>query len=515
MASGITGPAGPQLQALFDAGTASGLSDGQLLERYLRRGEPGGRTAAEAAFACLIGRHGPMVGRVCRDILRDPFDADDAFQAVFLVLARRAGAIRRRESVGPWLYGVALRVARSARKASARRRERERRGAVMVDAVSFEGDRLAAAPALHEEVGRLPEKYRAAVVLCYFEGLTHEQAAGQLGWPIGTVRSRLAGARDRLRPRLTRRGLAPSAGFLAASAAAEGTSAIVPPALAAATVGIAMGAGEAGAVPASVAALAGRFLRITAMRKLSMIATGLVASGLVASAGAGLVAGQQAGDRSDATKQDDPKVDRAPAAAPPQALPGPGDRPVPDAGRGFSVPSGGSAVEPPGVLWVRLKNAIDVAQMKQQLFMKGELPGSESLAARNEVDVIRAQLEARRDELKDLLELLKAMLDIREADVATADAQLEQAAEKQGRIDALAKRNVVSNTEVQEARLNTAIRSAERAKKRAESAEVRVRIVQATRQLKRAEGLIAEANTLITKAAPTPGGSALPAPSPR
>ncbi len=148
------------------------------------------------------------------------------------------------------------------------------------------------------------------MVLCYFEGLTHEQAAGQLGWPVGTVRSRLARARDTLRSRLVRRGLAPSAGFLAASAAAEGTSAVVPSALAAATVGIAMRAAEAGAVPASVAALVDLTLRVTAMTKLKMIATGLVAAGLVASAGVGLVSGRQ---EADLPRQEDSEVRKRPA----------------------------------------------------------------------------------------------------------------------------------------------------------------------------------------------------------
>ncbi|HEY2159607.1 MAG TPA: sigma-70 family RNA polymerase sigma factor, partial [Isosphaeraceae bacterium] len=244
MANAIPGPAGTQLQSLFETGTAAGLSDRELLERFLSRHGPG----AEAGFAALVERHGPMVLRVCRDVLRDSADADDAFQATFLILSRRAAAIRRRESVGPWLYGVALRVARCALRRTARRRESERRGAAMRPAAEVaEIDRLDAAPLLHEEVRRLSEAHRAPVVLCYFEGLTHEQAAGQLGWPVGTVRSRLARARDMLRSRLIRRGLAPSAGFLAASVAAEGTSAVVPSALAAGTVWIAMRAAEAGA----------------------------------------------------------------------------------------------------------------------------------------------------------------------------------------------------------------------------------------------------------------------------
>ena len=144
---------------------------------------------------------------------------------------------------------------------------------------------LDGARALHEEVGRLPEKYRAALVLCYFEGMTHEQAAAELDWPLGTVRSRLAYTRDRLRSRLARRGLGPTTAVLAATVGAASTSASVPTALASATVGMAMKAGHAGAVPASVSALVARTLRDMAMAKLTMFTTGLVAArNLVAAA---------------------------------------------------------------------------------------------------------------------------------------------------------------------------------------------------------------------------------------
>jgi RNA polymerase sigma factor (sigma-70 family) len=183
-----------EIQTLFGAGSAAGLTDGQLLERFAdRRGE-----GSEAAFSALMQRHGPMVLRVCREALRDTHAAEDAFQATFLVLARRAGAIRKTESVGPWLYGVALRVASCARASEARRRARDRRGARMDAAYNDDLDRRDDGPAIHEEIGRLPEKYRAAVVLCYLEGLTHEQAARQLGWPVGTVRTRLSWAREKL-----------------------------------------------------------------------------------------------------------------------------------------------------------------------------------------------------------------------------------------------------------------------------------------------------------------------------
>ncbi|MFI5457774.1 MAG: sigma-70 family RNA polymerase sigma factor [Isosphaerales bacterium] len=206
------------IQTLFDSGTACGLSDRQLLERFEGRRD----ASAEAAFEVLVLRHGPMVLRVCSNVLRDPTDAQDAFQATFLVLVRRSRAIRKLESLGSWLYGVAHRVSARARVEAARRRAAERRGGLRVvtgvdsrdDGV---GDREELGPAVQEEVRRLPEKYRAVVVLCYWEGLTQEQAAAQLGCPLGTVRSRLARGRTLLHRRLTGRGLAPLAGLVAAS----------------------------------------------------------------------------------------------------------------------------------------------------------------------------------------------------------------------------------------------------------------------------------------------------------
>ncbi len=166
------------LQALFDTGATGALSDSELLGRVADR-----RTrdaAAEPAFAALVERHGPMVLRVCRSILRDEHDAEDAFQATFLVLVHRAAAVRRRESAGSWLHGVALRVAAHARADVARRRRHERRAGNVVanrDPRGAESIGSELGAIIHEELGRLPERYRAAVVLCYLEGQTCEAAA--------------------------------------------------------------------------------------------------------------------------------------------------------------------------------------------------------------------------------------------------------------------------------------------------------------------------------------------------
>jgi RNA polymerase sigma factor (sigma-70 family) len=219
-------------QGLLDVGTVAGMSDGQLLARFTAHRDE----LAEIAFTALVRRHGPMVWRVCRQILGDWHTAEDAFQATFLILARRAGSIQRPELLGHWLYGVALRTAREARMRDHRRRRRESTGTEGVGSEPLsEADQPElslvtheAVEALHEELSRLPERYRVPVVLCELEGLTYQEAALRLRCPVGTIGVRLSRARERLRLGLTRRGLAPGAGLLGALLGAEATSAWVP-----------------------------------------------------------------------------------------------------------------------------------------------------------------------------------------------------------------------------------------------------------------------------------------------
>ena len=193
-----------RIDELFHSGIAGDLSDSELLDRFLRCGD----SAREFAFAALVERHGPMVFRVCGQALKNHDDVQDAVQATFLVLARRAGAIRKRTSVSSWLFGVARRAAGHIRMAEARRKRIELRAAEraipVIDAALArrEPDPY---PELHAEIERLPEKYRLPIVLCYLEGLTHEQAASRLRWPLGTVKIRLSRARERLRVRLEER----------------------------------------------------------------------------------------------------------------------------------------------------------------------------------------------------------------------------------------------------------------------------------------------------------------------
>jgi len=198
-----------QIGRLFRDGTSVGLGDGDLLARFVARRD-------EAAFEALVSRHGPMVLGVCRRMLSDPHDADDAFQATFLVLVRKARGIRDADRLAPWLYGVAHRVAGRARTRANRRAAKEKVGTEIEPSVrpAF-NDLTDVRSIIDAEVARLSAKYREVLVLCLLEGLTTDEAAARLHCPPGTVRSRLARGRETLKGRLSARGLAPA---LAASA---------------------------------------------------------------------------------------------------------------------------------------------------------------------------------------------------------------------------------------------------------------------------------------------------------
>jgi RNA polymerase sigma factor (sigma-70 family) len=256
-------------------------TDGQLLERFARLGD-------RDAFSRLVQRHGPMVLGVCFRVLNNEHDADDAFQATFLVLARRASAIRKSESVGSWLYGVAYRIAVRARSDAARRRVVEGRAEAMVQQDPV-GD-LAwqeLRPVLDEELARLPAKYRVPLVLCYLEGKTNTEAAAELGWTKGTVSGRLARARDLLRNRLTRRGLKMSAVLLALLLSWKRSALAVSPRLLEVTVKAAS-LGPAKAAAIGVISERTGTMALTALRSLAlawMARVGLTLLALVALVG--------------------------------------------------------------------------------------------------------------------------------------------------------------------------------------------------------------------------------------
>jgi RNA polymerase sigma factor (sigma-70 family) len=287
MADALAGAVSQDFSIETEPETGPAIGDRELLRRFLAGGE-------ESAFAELVERHSRTVWGVCRRILHHEQDAEDVFQAVFLILARNASSVRKGEAVGSWLYGVAYRVAMKARQTAGRRQKYETRAPVAKSvpepanqAACRELQRL-----LDEEVQRLGEKYRKPFVLCYLEGMSKSEAAMELGWKPGTVSGRLAEARKLLQSRLARRGVMLSAVLTAGALAENSAPAAVPPLLVHATVKglIAMLAGNAAECPLSSSATASAepFLRTMALAKIKAnILLSLVAAALVA--GAGLV----------------------------------------------------------------------------------------------------------------------------------------------------------------------------------------------------------------------------------
>ena len=289
MAIGQTGSVAVAIQTLWNSGACTGLTDGQLLDRFANASPE----EASVAFEALVQRHGPMVLHVCRVVLTDPNDADDAFQATFLALVRSGASIRDRNSLASWLFGTARRVALRVRSDAARRREVERRGARVSDQDAVDPGPRCVDPAVLEEVDRLPIIYRAPIVLCYLEGSSHDGAAQQLGWPVGTVRGRLARREELLKTRLTRRGLSVPSTLIGAGVIASEARAVVPPVLirSATQAARAIAAGRAADVSARVAAWTEHGLRSAAFVRWKL-AAGLVA--LLTAAGVGLVAASSA-----------------------------------------------------------------------------------------------------------------------------------------------------------------------------------------------------------------------------
>jgi RNA polymerase sigma factor (sigma-70 family) len=292
------------LRRLGPDGAAAGEDDdARLLARFVQ-------TRDEEAFTALVRRHGPLVWGACTRLLPGSADAEDAFQATFLVLVRKARGLRRPERLGPWLYGVARRAALKVRSTAARRREQALGEATLADHVPPDAVWRDLRPVLDEEVGRLPEKYRTPFVLCYLQGLTNEEAARRLGCPTGTVLSRLSRARERLRGRLSRRGITLSSAALTSALAAGPGDAAVPAAVLTATVraGLALASGTAAATTAFT--LAEGVVHAMYLTKLKLAVVGLLALGLLGS-GAGLLAHR--------TQAQSPPEAKSVATAPPPA----------------------------------------------------------------------------------------------------------------------------------------------------------------------------------------------------
>jgi RNA polymerase sigma-70 factor (ECF subfamily) len=271
------------IHALFQVGTCNGLTDAQLLDRFRARSD---LNSSEAAFAGLMARHGPMVLGVCRRALRNPDDVADAFQATFLILVRKADTVRVEDSLGRWLYGVSRRVSVRAKLAAARRSAREVREIDCAAAPAHDAELDELRDVLDEEIGRLPEKFRSAVVLCELQGFGHVEAARQLACAVGTVKSRLSRAREKLRSRLIRRGIAPTA----CAHYVESAPAAVPRKLIETTMKAAIGHAD-GVVSPAVHLLIQGVLRAMLLKKLSLIAITVVAS-LALATSAGVLARQ-------------------------------------------------------------------------------------------------------------------------------------------------------------------------------------------------------------------------------
>jgi RNA polymerase sigma factor (sigma-70 family) len=511
-----------QIDRLFRDGTLGGLGDGQLLERYLTYRD-------ETAFETLVDLHGPMVLGLCRRVLRDPRDIEDAFQATFLVLVRKAPAIRDRGLLSSWLYGVAYRVARRARSQTLRRRGRE---TTVADLVVTEGpktsDRLEVDPVLDQELNRLPEKYRVPLILCYYRGRTHDQAADELRCPVGTVRSRLARGRDLLKKRLTRRGFAPSAmaAILGSGPTLPAKLLIeaVPPSLISATVKAVFGFGsaqtiQAGAIATSALALAQGVLTTMKIAQLKWIglfilATSLSAGGVVAVSYAATPLQEAATDKDSAAvvvpepqekadlRRDQPptgqtvmaqlpserfdalekKVDELLKRSGADPLTRSPDRPDAESQRKF--PSIAKSIQE---LEAQLKQALLELGYSKRLAEKQGISANEVALYHTKVLVVVGQIEGLDEDLADEIARLKLEMRRKNAEREKAEAQKEVAETVTARNSRLNERKpgMVASEDVAKAEGETKIAQAQVGIVEAEIAEVVLRIQQLERRRER------------------------------
>lgn len=308
-----------QLKAMVAGPRLKAETDRQLLDRFAQ-------TRDEVAFAALVERHGPLVLGVCRRVLRHDQDAEDVFQATFLVLARKAGKVLWQESVRSWLYQVAHRLALEARTRNYRRQAREKAFAAEpkpVEELSWQEVRAV----LEEELARLPAKFRAPLLLCCLDGKTRDEAAEQLGWTVGTVKGRLERGRKLLKSRLTRRGLTLSAALFTTLLGQAASAAPVPALLTVATVksGVMLATGQAltGIVSAEVLTLTGMAMRSLAMAKLKVV-TAVLLTVSVLTGGAGLVSRQMlvsGANKATPAQLAEEMAAASPAPAPPATAP--------------------------------------------------------------------------------------------------------------------------------------------------------------------------------------------------
>jgi RNA polymerase sigma factor (sigma-70 family) len=285
------------LATLFNTGSLAAQSDRELLECFQSEQGP----VAQEAFRTLVERHGPMVLGLCRSLVRDQHEAEDAFQATFLVLVRKAASIKRRDTVGPWLYGVASRVARGARIRLIRRRKREVSVTTEIPARDRQGsDGNSIEQRLHQEIARLPESFRKPIILCCLQRLSYDMAARTLGLKEPTLRGRLERARKHLAARLHGRGVPAVLAGPALESARAGMP-LLPPALIESTVQFSTRwssvtglLGAVAVVPASISSLAQGVIKSMFIQTIRVAALGLVAAGAIGT----IVLAQQGNDPS-------------------------------------------------------------------------------------------------------------------------------------------------------------------------------------------------------------------------
>jgi RNA polymerase sigma factor (sigma-70 family) len=467
-----------RLRRAVTAPAGDGLGDADLLDRWVQRRD-------EAAFEVLLWRHGPLVLSVCRRLLRDAQDAEDAFQATFLTLLRKAPSIRRRESVAGWLYRVAYRVA--VRAGAARRATPER----LLDDVPAEASEAELLwrdlrPVLDEEVNGLPVRYRTAFVLCYLQGKTNAEAAAEIGIPIGTVLSRLNWARQRLRQRLTRRGLTLSAALLAVVL----TEKLVPAALPAVLVqttfqaGLAFATGQTagGAVSAKVLTLTQEVLRAMRLAKLKMMVV-LVAV-MLTSLGAGALAYQSWAAEPGAVERkiqtpEEQRPARTPVPQRPVEPPQKDSQDAPSRQEGILLVIGSELgekdkCEPEREIKVKVGDTVkrfrklkvgDKVEADQMLgLMDPSLAIDDMAIAQSKLEAIKADFEAAVKTADEAMERYKTQLKLKTAvNAPVSDEEIRgvKLTSDRYRLEAVSKREAVKTAELELKKAQTVLRTHE------------------------------------------------------
>jgi HlyD family secretion protein len=481
------------LRSLFSSGTASSLSDSQLLDSFVGRSDD----FAQAAFTALVDRHGPLVLRVCARVTGDQHAAEDAFQATFLILARKAATIRDRASVSSWLLGVARRVSSRARVQRSQRAAQERTGLSLPDDRGSARDGTPELfPEVIEEVDRLPEKYRLPIVMCYLQGMTHEDAAGQLGVPVGTLKTRLARARERLRGPLLRRGLAPSAITAWVGGRAQWA---IPRHLVDATVQAAYDSapGRAVGLSAPIAALVEGGLEAIFLSRLKQIVVFLSAflafvltTAVLVSAFPGPVRIDQAGDGPPAVGEARDVV----AATVKRS----------DFRRTTQQPGTVEAFDSvnlgPGRAGHLKKLFVDIGEMVKRGQVLAEMDAPELVAEASKARAASDQARARVTKAESALTVAQASLEAEKAKAETVAAAVRQAESLQKyrehlltRLRGLAARNAIETQLVDEAERNAEVASSTSDQARAQLASAKASIVESHAKVQSARADIAEA----------------------